>query len=236
MEASETVIYKSKKLFDNRTTFLTLFLLVCFSVQFYFMCGSRSIKKKTVSPNSDLIIRVVSDLKARNLFKEGARLLEGYVLNSDELPQASLVFSLAELYEKGKEFEKALSMYYFSLKLNPAGDLEKEIQKNIVFCLEKLGKFYDSESTLKESARVDISKKKDPKDLLIARIFGKSFYFSDFKKLFDSLPENIRSQLTRPEQKLQLLKSHLSNEVLANKAKKLKIQESDEFKEQLNRF
>ena len=82
-----------------------------------------------------------NELYNRQLFKQSAdeyaRYLQSYKLNDKE--QASISYTVGDIYfERLKDYENALTFYIRAKYFNPADDLKKSINKEIVACLERL--------------------------------------------------------------------------------------------------
>ena len=151
-------------------------------------------------------------------------------LNSQDMLALSL--TLAELYQKQGLSEKSLAWFYMAESLGPAGDNKNHVAKNIVGLLEKLGKHSFSKLSLEQKTALN----NQPTDLnskILAKVGDKSIYDNDLRNLIDNF-QNYSKQKIDKNMKLQLLQKLVADELLHQKAIRLNLTDSDDFKKKIN--
>ncbi|OFZ51783.1 MAG: hypothetical protein A2381_18340 [Bdellovibrionales bacterium RIFOXYB1_FULL_37_110] len=144
----------------------------------------------------------------------------------------SLSLTLGELYQKQGLSEKALAWFYMAESLGPTGDNKNHIAKSIVSLLEKLGKHSFSKLSLEQKTALN----NQPTDLnvkILAKVGDKNIYDSDLRNLVDNF-QNYSKQKIDKNMKLQLLQKLVADELLHQKAMRLNLTDSDDFKKKIN--
>ena len=224
-----------RKLFERRFSILVGMQAIVLTVLLTAILNS-SREKPAVDPSK--YREVASRLQAAGLLKEAITNYEHY-LNSayeDGEVKSSVSFSLGGLYESLNQFEKALSWYYMVELFDPNSRYISKASKKIVSLLEKLGKVAASKRELKKATSLEEPESQAKGSLVLAQIGDKNLYLHDLDKAIDQLPPQMKEKFKSKEEKVNLLRKLVADEVLSQKAVRLGIDQKLEFKEKLDQI
>ncbi len=183
--------------------------------------------------NNDLLKAVATELEGAGLYDEAAKYYEKFLLESeiDKKEKAMVAFSIAELFSKSGYYEKSLPWYYYVRAILPDSETAQKSSKEIVSLLEKTGRISAAKSMLKQSTSLE---KNEKGGIIVAKINDRNIFLSDLDEAIDFLPNQIKKEISK--NKRQFLKQYVVEEVLLEKAKRLKINEEKKFKLNLKMF
>lgn len=225
---------KKKKIFDKRFTILLIFQLIIVSILILFFLF---FKNKNSNGDFSFYRKVANKLQAAGLITESVKEYETYFKNADiqDVDKATIAFSIASLYEQANKLSEAIKWYYFVEILDPDSNHRDEAKRKIVAILEKLGKHAAAKRTLQDSTLLNSKEKNKKSDsVILAKIGEKKIYQYELDKLLDSLPVDMRKKMSSKEEKLNLLKKIIADEILAQKALRLEYDKKDQFREKIN--
>ena len=236
------------------TLVAAVFLLVCLSgaltILLWRGMSAASTQEKPSSLSTDDLKELALKLEDRGVIDESARFWSQY-LESPGLSRketASASFRLGTLYQKDRQWGKALSWYYQADRLSQDAELSADVGRRIQECLEGMGAVTALRRELKE--RTSVSTKADVSDpACVAEIDGEKFFRSDLESLVESevdmklkalrgqlQGENARKERERMIKKmtgLSALRERLSTfvveEVLSREARRLGMDKNEDI-------
>lgn len=151
----------------------------------------------------------------------------------DDNRKANSVYTIANIYfERLHDYQKALE-YYFRVKyLYSESNLQDEVGKKIVNCLERLERSQDAQRVLSQETSLfeDESLESKPGEVLCT-IGDKKITQGDLDFEINELPPYIKNQLSSKEQKLAFLKQKIAQELLYDSAKRKGLDKDKEILE-----
>jgi len=162
-------------------------------------------------------------LASHQLYKQAVETYRRYrdtaSLNDQE--EANLAFILGNLYaERLHDDENALAEYLRIQTLYPGSSLAAEADKNVVACLERLGRSADAKQALDEAASLEPEKQTSLPGTVIATLGDRSITTGDLTHEIDKLPEQMRGQFADPKAKVEFLKQYIVAELAYGAAKR----------------
>ncbi len=140
----------------------------------------------------------------------------------DENRQANTYFTVANIYfERVKDYNKALE-YYLKIKyLYPQSNLQKEVGKRIVNCLERLERSADAQRLVEKEAALDKSQVKENRPgAVVAQIGSKKITLGDLEFEISQLPAYLQQEFQKPDKKREFLKQLVLQDLLYDSAKR----------------
>ncbi|MCK5033615.1 MAG: hypothetical protein KAS18_08270 [Calditrichia bacterium] len=151
----------------------------------------------------------------------------------DNNRKANSYYTIANIYfERLHDYQKALE-YFFRIKyLYPESNLQDEIGKKIVNCLERLERSQDAQRVLrKETALFDNESNEPRPGEILCTIGDKKITQGDLDFELNQLPPYIQSQITTKEKKIEYLKQKIAQELLFDSAKRKGLDKDKEILE-----
>jgi len=176
-----------------------------------------------------------NELYNRQLFKQSAaeyeRYLHTYQLDNKE--QANISYHIGDIYfERLRDYENALAYYIRVKYLHPKEELQREVDKKMIACLERLQRPEDAKQTLTEATSIQPERidKKRP-GAVIARIGAREITQGDIDFELNQLPPNMKAQYSDKEKKLEFLRQYILTELLFDSAKRQGLENDKEVVE-----
>jgi tetratricopeptide (TPR) repeat protein len=142
-------------------------------------------------------------------------------------------FTIANIYfERLHDYQKALE-YYFRIKyLYPESNLQDEVGKKIVNCLERLERFQDAQRVLNKETALFSDESNEPRPgEVLCTIGDKKITQGDLDFEINELPNYVQNQISTKEQKLAFLKQKIVQELLYDSAKRKGLDKDKEILE-----
>jgi tetratricopeptide (TPR) repeat protein len=182
--------------------------------------------------SAELEREVASKLKAAGALDEAALLYERYLSKADTPPEsrAKIAYSVATTYLREGDYERALRWLYEAETLG-AGELSNEVSKKIVVCLERLGRHHVAQAALDSRVQLDDGSgtvQRAAGDPVVARIGEEEIYRSEVLRALDDLPPEMAQSYSDPNQRQELLKQFVAEELIWRKATKLEYDQDPE--------
>ncbi len=155
--------------------------------------------------------------------------LAGYPISRTK--QANIYYQIANIYfERLHDYNMALENYLRIKYLYPESDIQSDVGKRIVNCLERLERSQDAQRILeKETAlRPEEVVESRPGEVL-ATIGDRKFTQGDLDFEINQLPPYLKSQFTTREQKLAFLRQYLAEILLYDSAKRKNLDQDKEI-------
>lgn len=140
----------------------------------------------------------------------------------DERRVANTYFTIGNIYfERLNDYEKALE-YFFKVKyLFPQSSLQKEVNKKIVACLERLERTQDAVRVMQNEAALDTNEVvKNRPGQVLAVIGDRKITQGDLDFEISKLPPSVQEQFNDPQKKKELLQQLVLQELLYKSAKR----------------
>jgi hypothetical protein len=163
--------------------------------------------------------------------KEYEEYLRNYDLDPHE--EANISYQIANIYfDRINDYENALA-YYLRIKyLYPESNLQQEVGRKIVACLERLQRSTEAQQAIEQTSALDESQKPEsrPGDV-VARIGDRKITTGDMQYELNKLPPYMQSQLQTSESKIEFLKQYIAQELLYDSAKRKGLDKDKEVLE-----
>jgi len=174
-----------------------------------------------------------SQLKQYALYLEQKELpfqaIEAYkdyldTVDLDDAARSRVCYSIGKLaaeaaHEDPDRYTQALAFLYQAEMLDPDSDLREEIDKRVVFCLEKLGRSADLRRELRKRTAVKrTAEDVAPGEIVLAEFAGEVITDRDLDRELEKLPASVRERTTSPEQRAQFLENIVAERLLLDKA------------------
>ena len=189
---------------------------------------------KSNKPNveGEKIREYANALYNRELYPQAVREYQRYLdlYDVDEKQQANINFIIGNIFfERLHDYENAMA-YYLKIKhVFPESDLNPQVDKQVVACLERLERSADAKQALDEATSVDAEKVQPSRPgTVVARIGDREITSGDLKFHMDQLPEYVRSQLADKKEKLEFLKQMVATELFYGAAKRKGVDKDKE--------
>jgi tetratricopeptide (TPR) repeat protein len=145
-----------------------------------------------------------------------AKFLDHATLASDV--RANVCYSVAKLAADEGRYETALAYLYQAEMFAPESNLRDEINKKVVFCLDKLGRSSELRHELRDRAGARRAAKDVASDEVILAEIGDSVITNrDLDRELDTLSPGAKQAFAAPEKKADFLKSLVAQRVLLDK-------------------
>ncbi len=157
--------------------------------------------------------------------------LRNYDLKENE--QANISYMIANIYfERLQDYENALAYYLRVKYLYPESNLQAEVNRKVVECLERLRRSTEAQQVVQQSAALDESQKlaSQPGEV-VARIGSREITTGDLQYELNRLPAYLREQLLSKEQKIEFLRNYIVQELLYDSAKRKGLDKDKEVRE-----
>ena len=164
---------------------------------------------------------------------QAVREYEEYLRNYDLDPgeEANISYQIANIYfDRIQDYENALA-YFLRIKyLYPESNLQQEVGRKIVACLERLQRSTDAQQAIEQTSALDESQKPEsrPGDV-VASIGDRKITTGDMQ--YELNKPYLQSQLQTRESKIQFLKQYIAQELLFDSAKRKGLDKDKEVLE-----
>ena len=161
--------------------------------------------------------------------KEYQEYVENYPVESGK--QANIYYQIANIYfERLNDYEKALENYLRIKFLYPESNLQSDVGKRIVNCLERLERSQDAQRVLdRETALKPDEVKEHKPGAVVASIGNKEITQGDLDFEIEQLPPYLQSQFQSKESKIEFLRQYLAEELLYDSAKRKDLDKDKEI-------
>jgi len=180
-------------------------------------------KKANLIPE-DKKLNLANNFYNNQLYEAAIQEYLDYVENYDvdNNRKANSIYTVADIYfERLHDYQKALEFYFRVKYLYPESNLQNEVGKKIVNCLERLERSQDAQRVLnKETALLEDESHESRPGEVLCTIGEKKITQGDLDFEISELPAYMQNQFTSKEQKLEFLKQKIIQELLYDSAKR----------------
>ncbi|MCP4641055.1 MAG: hypothetical protein GY851_11505 [bacterium] len=187
-------------------------------------------------PSEDQLRRLAMRLEEKALPSAAIDAYATYLAAArlDDAARAKVCYSVGKLAVDAGDYERALTFLYESELLDPESDLARDIDKKVVFCLEKLGRTVDLRREL--THRTSVTRTPDASgagEVVLAEFGDERVTERDLELELEKLPASARDSFRTPDQRLELLRNMVAERLLLDKAHRLELDKDPEIQELL---
>jgi tetratricopeptide (TPR) repeat protein len=159
-----------------------------------------------------------------DLFEAAIQEYESYLTDyaPDAVKQANIYYTIGDIYyDRLHDYQQALKFYFRIKYLYPESNLQGEVGKKIVSCLERLEKSQDAQRYLDQETALKPEEVETPRPGEVIAVIGdKKITQGDLDFELEQLPPYLQSQFNSREKKLEFLKQQIARELLYDSAKR----------------
>ena len=183
--------------------------------------------------DADKKVNLANTYYNNELYNAAIKEYEEYVQNYpvEQNKQANIYYQIANIYfERLNDYEKALENYLRIKYLYPESNLQADIGKRIVNCLERLERSQDAQRVLdRETALKPDQVDEHKPGAVIAKIGNKEITQGDLDFEIEQLLPYIQCQFNSQERKIEFLRQYLAEELLYDSAKRQNLDQDKEI-------
>jgi tetratricopeptide (TPR) repeat protein len=128
---------------------------------------------------------------------------------------AGINYLIARIYfENLLDYEKAAAHYIRARSLNPQGSFYDEAGKNLIACLEKMGRLVDAKRELDKAVDLDSVYAAHEGETMVAKIGDVPVFLSDLDNEIQNLPLKTQQQFLGKEGKMEFLNQYIGLELM----------------------
>lgn len=200
--------------------------LIIFSLLFTIIILSCNQSKQPQLP-VDAKLNLANAYYTNGLYEASAQEYLDYLNNYevDANRRANTYYTIGNIYfERLNDYEQALT-YFFKVKyLYPESNLQGEVGKKIVNCLERLNKTTDAIRIVEQEAALDKESVKDNlPGKVLAEIGSRKITQGDLDFEISNLPVYVQEQFQDKQHKKEYLQQYILQELLYDKAKRQQL-------------
>ena len=178
---------------------------------------------------------VASRLKASGVDALAADYYERYLdrasISRDE--KAKIAVAIGELLENAGEPQKALGFYFRTEIYAPGSESQKKAAQKSVAILETLQKFAAAKNLLRSSTALEPGKDKPQGAVTVAKIGPREITMTEVDSVIDTLSPQLKADIAQPGKKVEFVKKYVAEELIYQKALRLKLDDTPDFKKRL---
>lgn len=225
----KTVISELSNLYPNFSIFSRYLLIPGLVLSVMFSCTN---EPKPLL-DADKKINLANTYYNNELFDAAIKEYNEYLLNYpvEENKQANIYYQIANIYfDRLNDYEKALENYLRIKYLYPESNLQSDVGKRIVNCLERLERSQDAQRVLdRETALKPEEVEEHKPGAVIATIGKKEITQGDLDFEIGQLPPYMQSQFNSKSSKIEFLRQYLAEELLYDSAKRQNLDKDKEI-------
>ncbi|MBF0362228.1 MAG: hypothetical protein HQK49_14525 [Oligoflexia bacterium] len=227
---------------------LTIGILLALLIVFYKGTNTKNINN-IISDESNYLRTLGTKLQGIELNLEAAKSYEKYFEKSlntiDNETKAKIAFTIGELYKNEGQYEKAIGYYYLVELFDDKSTYKSDAKKEIVALLEKMKKFSAAKWMLNEATSLSSSSAPAGAGAgagttaggdVVAKIGDKKIYLHEINTYLDELPEFVRKNFSKTEEKQNFVKKYVADTMLFEKAKRQGMNNDTKFRQQIERI
>lgn len=197
-------------------------LLILFATFIQFGCTAGDQSKSAVDPDKQKAY--ANELLNKQLYQQAIAAFEVYLQapDLDDKIRANINYIIATTYlERLNDYENAMAYFLKIKNFYPESELEKQVNKGIVTCLERLERSADAQQALSEVTTLnpDEARKSLPGQV-VAEIGDRQITQGDLDAEINNLPPPMRQEYQAADKKVQFLQQMLATDLMYEKAKR----------------
>jgi tetratricopeptide (TPR) repeat protein len=181
----------------------------------YFVFG---VTGKNETANHDIEKSLAGELADNNLYEasieEYQNILRDQSLDLDI--RANINYLIGKTYfDNLSDYEKAAAYFVRARSLHPDGSFYDEAGRNLITCLEKMGRMLDARRELDRSVNIDSAYAAHDGQDAVAKINDMPIFLSDVEEGLQMLPPEIQSEYyVSKDKKLEAVENYIGNELI----------------------
>jgi tetratricopeptide (TPR) repeat protein len=133
----------------------------------------------------------------------------------DKAAAANINYLIAKIYfEEMADYENAAAYYLRARILNPSGSFFDEAGRNMISCLEKMGRMVDAKRELDAAVNLDSAKTREKGEKVLARVGSTTILNSDLDDAIQSLPPETQKRFLDRAGKIEILNNLVAQELI----------------------
>lgn len=135
--------------------------------------------------------------------------------NIENETRANINYMIGRIYfDNLADYENAAAYYIKARSLYPEGSFYDEAGRNLIACLEKMGRILDAKRELDKTVNIDSVYAEHEGETVIAKIGDKPVFMSDIKENIQNLPPQMQKEFLSKESKLEALNGYIGVELI----------------------
>ncbi len=139
--------------------------------------------------------------------------------NIENEAKANINYMIGRIYfDNLSDYENAAAYYVKARSLNPDGSFYNEAGRNLIACMEKMGRVLDAKRELDKTVNIDSVYSEHSGETVIAKIGDKPVFMSDIEENIQNLPPQMQKEFLSKESKLDALNGYIGVELVYRSA------------------
>ena len=160
---------------------------------------------------------LAGELEDNNLYQaaidEYKKILDNPEIENDAA--ANIYYMIGRIYfDNLSDYNNAAAYYIRARTLNPNGSFYDEAGKNLIACMEKMGRILDAKRELDKTVNIDSVYDEHEGETVIAKIGDNPVYMSDVKDNIQNLPPETQKQFLSKEGKIDAVNGYIGMELI----------------------
>lgn len=201
-----------------------------FLLLFVLLLGCSSSDKPRV--DGDRVREYANALYNRELYAQSITEYQRYLdlYDVDATQQANVLFIMANTYfDRLHDYPNAMALYLKIKHVYPESSFSRDVDKQIVACLERLNRSADAKQALDEATSLDPEQVRESRPgTVIARIGDREFTTGDLNFQLNQMPDYMKDQFKSREAKIELLRQMVANDLFFDAAKRQGLDSDNE--------
>ncbi len=252
---------KRRPVFDRRTTFFSVCVLILFGMVVYLLLRPPSAAgPEHAVAASDLSVEeqhaLARQLEDRNLPYAAAEVWRSYLARGrpDRAQAGALHYRIANLLKQAGKYQQAVASYYTAERMVDEGeaDLRQKIALGVRECFQKLGQYGDLSRELAARSALKPAEGTLGGQQVVAQIGPRKMTVAEFDQRVqrqidatvrnvpgispdraDELKKQLMAQYASPQTRARTLEDIVVRDLLADEARKRELHETPAFRERL---
>jgi len=128
--------------------------------------------------------------------------------------RGNINYLIARIYfDDLQDFQQAAAYYVRARALDPQASYVTEASKNLVACLEKMGRTTDAKRQLDAATDIDYTQP-EKSDVQVARVAGEPIWLSEIDRQIQLLPAEYQKEFLSPQAKLEFVRNYVGAELI----------------------
>jgi len=161
--------------------------------------------------------KLAGELSDNNLFKASVEEYKKILTDRsiDPFTAANINYLIGKIYfENMADYENAAAYYVRARALNPNGSFFDEAGKNMITCLEKMGRMVDAKRELDRAVNLDSVKASEKGQTVVARVGDSPIFLTDLDEAIQTLPPEMQKKYLDRAGKIEMLNQMVGMELM----------------------
>ena len=158
--------------------------------------------------------------------------LRQYTVDSGEVARVS--YLMGKIRCDQQRYEDAMACFHRAQIAEPGGQAASDAGRQMVTCLDRLGRSYDARYALDQQTALRASARtQDVRSAVVAKIGDEQITLRDVENELQKLPAAQQAEAEKPEGKLDFLKQHITQKLLFKKGLVLGVDRQADVRERV---